>query len=217
MLSIVIPFYNDEGCAKPFVTELKKELKGINYELILVDDCSTDNTAQELTELKSKNVKIIFNKKNLDYGGAIMAGLNYAKGDVLGFTCGDGEITAKAVVEVYKKIGNKDIIKAVRQNRQDGLSRKIISSIFNIWSKLRFNLNIKDINGYPVYFKKEIYQELKDLRTDWLFNTDLLRKISAKGYKIHGTEITHEKRFKGKSKMIPSRIIKMIIKYLTYK
>lgn len=217
MLSIVIPFYNDEGCAKPFVTELKKELKGINYELILVDDCSKDNTAQELAELKSDNVKVIFNKKNLDYGGAIMTGLNQAKGDILGFTCGDGEVTARDVVKVYKCMGTKNMIKAIRKNRQDGLDRKIISNIFNIWSRLRFNLKIKDINGYPVYFKKEIYQKLKDLRTDWIFNTDFFRKALAKGHKVHNIEITHEKRFKGKSKMVPKRIIKMIIKYILYK
>ena len=58
MLSLVIPFYDDSGCPIPFVTELKKELKDIDYELILVDDCSSDSTPKELESLKDKNVHV---------------------------------------------------------------------------------------------------------------------------------------------------------------
>lgn len=217
MLSIVIPFYNDAGCPKIFVRELKKELRGIEYEIILVDDCSKDSTPQELDSLKSQNIVIIHNKHNLDYGGAIIAGLDIAKGDIIGFTCGDGEVTAKDVIKVYKNMGNLDVIKAIRKNRQDGLDRKFISFIFNIWDKLRFGINLEDINGYPLFMKKEVYQKVYNLRKDWIFNTDLIRKILAQGYLITGVKVKHKKRVKGKSHMTPSRIIKMIAKFITYK
>ncbi len=69
MLSLVIPFYNDSGCPIPFVTELKKELKGVDYELILVNDYSSDSTSEELDSLKDENTHVIHNKQNLDYGG----------------------------------------------------------------------------------------------------------------------------------------------------
>lgn len=217
MLSLVIPFYNDEGCPTKFVKELKKEFKGIDYELILVDDCSADSTPQEIDSLKSKNIRVVYNKKNKGYGGAIMTGLDIGKGDILGFTCGDGEISAKDVVRVYKKMGNRGVIKAVRRNRQDGLSRKIISIVFNRWSKLRFGVRIPDINGYPLYMKKEIYDELEDIRKDWLFNIDLLRKLSKKGHKIHGHVVMHKKRFSAESKMNFKRISKFVFRYVKYK
>ena len=107
-LSIVIPFYNDAGCPIPFVKKLKKELKGINYEIILVDDCSKDSTSDELNSLKETRIKVMHNKKNKDYGGAIMTGLDVAKGKILGFTCGDGEVSVKDIVnstiEIYQEI-----------------------------------------------------------------------------------------------------------------
>jgi glycosyltransferase involved in cell wall biosynthesis len=217
MLSIVIPYYNDAGCPIPFVTELKKELNGIDYEIILVDDCSKDSTPKELDSLKEKRVKIIKNKKNKDYGGAIIEGLNNARGDILGFTCGDGEISPKEIVRVYNELGNYDIIKSIRKNREDGLNRKFISFVFNIWSRMRFGIKLRDINGYPVYFKREVYKNLKDLREDWIFNTDFFRKAIAKKYSIKEVIITHKKRSHGKSKMVPKRIIKMIVRFIRYK
>jgi len=215
-LSIVIPFYNDSGCSIPFVSELKKELNDLDYELILVDDCSKDSTVDELMTLKDKKTKIICNKVNKDYGGAIMTGLNMAKGEIIGFTCGDGEVIAKDVIRVYNEMGESQIIKAIRKRRKDGIGRDIISKIFNIWSKIRFKINIKDINGYPVYFKKEIYNGLTDLQTGWLFNLDLLRKIKKEGHKIKGIIVNHHERSEGISKMTPKRILWMVWKFLKY-
>ena len=217
MLSLVIPFYDDSGCPIPFVTELKKELKDIDYELILVDDCSSDSTPKELESLKDKNVHIIYNKKNLGYGGAIITGLNRGEGDILGFTCGDGEVSPKDIVRVYKNMENFDITKAVRRNRKDGLRRKLISKVFNVLNKLRFHVKLEDINGYPFFIKKEVYNELCDLRADWLFNIDLIGKILSKGHQINGFVIEHQRRLEGKSHMYPKRIVKMVIQYIKYR
>lgn len=215
-LSIVIPFYNDSKCPIPFVKKLKKELEDINYELILVDDCSKDSTPKELESLKSKRIRVILNKKNKDYGGAIMTGLDVAKGKILGFTCGDGEVDAEDIVRVYKEIGDLNVIKAIRKKRKDGLGRDIISKIFNVWSEVRFRIHIKDINGYPVYFKREVYKSLTDLQTGWLFNIDLLRKIKKQKYKIKGIYVKHYERLDGVSKMTLKRIVWMVWKYLKY-
>jgi glycosyltransferase involved in cell wall biosynthesis len=215
-LSLVIPFYNDSGCPIPFIKDLKKELEGIDYELILIDDCSKDATPNELISLKEKKVKIILNKQNRNYGGAIMTGLNIAEGKILGFTCGDGEVTAKNIVDVYKKMGNQNVIKAIRKNRKDGLRRKIISKIFNLLCFLKFGLKLEDINGYPVYFKREIYNQIGPLKTDSLFNLDLYRKIIKRGYSIAGVPVFHEKRSEGASNMNFTRIGKMVIGFFRY-
>ena len=145
-----------------------------------------------------------------------MTGLNIAKGKILGFTCGDGEVVPKDIVKVYKKKGNFQIVKAVRKNRKDGFQRKIISKVFNLLCFLRFKLKLKDINGYPVYFKREIYKQLPTLRSDSLFNLDLYRKLIPKGYKIKEIQISHKKRSKGTSNMNFTRINKMVLGFLRY-
>jgi len=216
-LSIVIPFYNDSGNPIPFVNSLKKELMGIDYELILVDDASKDNTPLELDSLKSSKVKVIHNQWNMDYGGAIMTGLNVATGRVIGWTCGDGEVTPKSIVEVYNQKGTWPVIKAIRKRRRDGLLRSFLSKSFSIFTDFRFRLSLLDVNGYPVYIDKEIYATLPNSRKDWLFNLDLFRRIVSKGYKIWEIPVPHRPRFKGRSHMSPKKIIKMILKYLLYR
>lgn len=217
MLSIVIPFYNDSGCPAIFINQLKNALEEINYELILVDDCSTDDTPHELDLLKSKNVKIIHNAKNKDYGGAITTGLNEANGEIVGFTCGDGEVSADDIVKVYKNMGNCEVIKAIRHDRQDGIGRKFISMIFNVWSKFRFGITIRDINGYPLFMKREVYENISNLRTDWIFNIDMLRKIIKNGHEVKGFSVLHRERTKGKSHITFFRIIKMVWRFVKYK
>ncbi|MBW2989039.1 glycosyltransferase family 2 protein [Candidatus Woesearchaeota archaeon] len=218
-LSLIIPFYNDEGCVKPFVEGLVGEFERsrISYELILVDDCSTDETPKRMDEVSTDRVRILHNKWNKDYGGAIMEGFHYAKGDIIGFTCGDGEVTPKDIVEVYKKREGRDVVKSIREGRKDGLLRNFLSRSFNLFTSFRFGLNLIDVNGYPVFMKRDIYYSLPPLRSDWLFNLDLYRKIAGRKSGIHELPVKHRKRMSGKSHMDPVRIIKMIAKYITYR
>ena len=96
------------------------------------------------------------------------------------------------------------------------MGRDIISKIFNVWSQIRFRVHLKDINGYPVYFKREIYEGITNLQTGWLFNIDLLRKIKDKDYEIKGIRVNHYERSDGISKMTPKRIIWMVWRFLKY-
>ena len=216
-LSLVIPYYNDEGCAHPFVTELKTELDGLDYDLILVDDGSKDGTPQELDRLEGEHVQVVHNEINLDYGGAIQTGLRAAGGDIIGFTCGDGEVSPEDIARVFRRMEDWDVVKAVREKRSDGLLRTIITKVFNLFNAFRFGLGLKDVNGYPVYFKREVYETLSELRNDWLFNLDLYRKMRKKNYKILEVAVGHGPRLCGKSHMTPRRILKMVWHYFFYK
>jgi dolichol-phosphate mannosyltransferase len=216
-LSLVIPYYNDEGCPAPFVKELKKMLGTVDYELILVDDCSTDTTPEELDGLEDERTRAVHNEKNRDYGGAIQAGLRLAKGDIVAFTCGDGEVTPEEVVNVLRKMNDWEVVKAVRLKRKDGWIRIVITNAFNILSEFRFRLGLRDINGYPVFMKKEVYTSLGEIREDWLFNLDLYRKIKKNNIQIQEVPILHRTRLSGKSHMTPARILKMISSYLSFR
>ena len=83
-------------------------------------------------------------------------------------------------------------------------------------TRVRFRINIRDINGYPLFLKKKIYKEHPPKRKDWLFNTDLIRSILSRGYKINEIEVSHEKRLKGKSHMTPKRIVRMTKGFFVY-
>jgi len=216
-LSIVIPYYNDAGCPRPFITALQNELEGIDYELILVDDGSTDSTPEEMDKLAGKRVAVFHNQENKDYGGAIMTGLSQAQGSILCFTCGDGEISPRQIVDVFSERKDLDVIKALREHRKDGLKRIVMTKVFNLFCRARFGVRLKDTNGYPVFMKRGVYESVANIRTDWLFNIDLYRKILAANYTIAELPVKHQDRMSGKSHMTMGRIFKMVLKLFVYR
>src|SRR3989344_1440654 len=151
-LSITIPIYNEEKSIERTVKNLGKVFdEKVNYELILVNHGSWDNTEKILSRLSEKNkkLKVINLKKNLGYGGGIMYGFEHSKGDYIGWTGADEEISAEDTYKIYSilKKNSCDIAKALRIERKDGIFRKLTSFIFNSTILIRFNLKIKDVNG----------------------------------------------------------------------
>ena len=221
-VSITIPIYNEEAGIEETVTNLVKvlEKEKVDYELVLVNHGSWDNTQKILERLakKNKRLNVIYLEKNLGYGGGIMYGFEHSKGDYIGFTCADEEVSAEDVFKIYNELKNSDfdVSKSRRMNRKDGLFRKFTSFIFNSLISIRFNLGLKDINGYPIFMKRELFQNVKTKEIAYLFNLDFLINMKRAGYRIIEIPIIHHERKKGKSFMKLSRIFKMALGFFKY-
>lgn len=221
-LSITIPIYNEENGVKQTIDNLVLELKKqkINYQLVLVNHGSWDNTEKVLNQLgeKNKRLKVINLEKNLGYGGGIQYGFEHSEGEHIGFTCADEEVSAQDVVKVYIEMKKRgyEVAKARRLKRKDGKFRRLTTTIFNSLIRIRFNLPLKDVNGYPIYMKKEIFPKVKTKELTYLINLDILRNINNNKYKILEVPIIHGKRETGKSFMKLSRIFEMAFGFLKY-
>lgn len=221
-LSLTIPVYNEEEGIAITVNHLEEEFEKnkLDYEIVLVNHGSRDNTKNVLERLAKKNhrLKVINLPKNLGYGGGIMYGFEHSEGRNMGFTCADEEVSAKEVYKVYDELRKKgcDISKARRIDRKDGLFRKFTSFVFNSLINIRFRLGLKDVNGYPIFMKRELFQSVKTKEIAYLFNLDFLRNIKRRNYKIIEVPVVHHKREKGKSYMRISRIAEMALGFLKY-
>lgn len=221
-VSVTIPIYNEEKGIEKTVVNLVKEFedKKINYQFVLVNHGSWDNTEKILRRLgeKNKRLKVINLAKNLGYGGGIQYGFEHSDGGYIGFTCADEEVSAQDVCKIFLalKNGDYDVSKSRRMKRKDGIFRIITTTIFNSLISLKFGLGIKDVNGYPIFMKKDIFPYVKTKELTYLFNLDLLKKIKAHGYKILEVPIIHRKRETGKTFMKPSRIFKMAFGFFKY-
>jgi len=204
-LSLSIPFYNEEDCAKITVEELISvfNLNKVDYELILINNGSTDKTHSILLELARKNsrIKLIEFKKNQGFGGAIIEGFKKSNAKYVSFTCGDGEVSAEDTYKIYQNISKKklDVCKAARISRKDGFLRKIYSKIFNITVRVVFNLKIRDVNGYPLIMKRDAYKKINPKISSWVFNLDLLYRIKKYSLKTEEISVFHRKRRGGVS------------------
>lgn len=221
-VSIVIPAYNEAAGISETLENLFKvfEKNAPDYEVIVVNHGSIDNSNIVLESVANKNSRLrVYNlPKNLGYGGGIMYGFDQARGEYVGFTCADEEVTAEDVYNVFAALqsGTYSAIKAKRVSRKDGLFRKITSFVFNSLISLRFNLGLTDINGYPLFIKREYVKYAKTKESNYLFNLDLLINIKNAGCSIGEVSVVHHRRKRGKSYMRMPRIAAMTIGFLRY-
>lgn len=205
--SIVIPSHNEAENLPSILEDIRKELDktNIQYEIIVVDDNSSDDTEITLKSLKNEipALKILKTEQHIGYGNAILKGLSNAPGKILGIIDADGQIKAKCLIEAYKKLKkeNLDFCKGVRTTRYDGWSRKLISRGYNLLFKIMFGGDLEDINAKPKIFTCELYKDIKPLSKDWFIDAEILLKAQKKRYKIGEIPVIYYKRRKGLSKI----------------
>ena len=139
MISVVIPLLNESKLIERLTEEVVQNLKktGEDFEIVCVDDGSTDSTLQKLLHFRTKNkaLKVISLSRNYGLQAAITAGLEYVKGNYIVLMDGDFQDPPKLIPVLFEKLKetNADIVSAVREQRHEKLSRKIYTSIFHFF------------------------------------------------------------------------------------
>ena len=211
MISIVSPVYRAEKILPILVSEINLVMEkiGEDYEIILVDDRSPDNSWEVMKVLSSQNPKIksIRLSRNFGQHSAIFAGLTKTKGNwVVVMDC-DMQDQPKEIAKLYKKaLEGYDIVLGQRENRKDKflkkLSSKLFYKVFNYLSGGQFN---NEIGNFGIYKKKVIGSILNI--NDYIKFFPLF--INWVGFKSISIPIEHSERMEGKSSYSVSRLLKL--------
>ena len=163
MISLVIPVYNEEVVVDALYQRVRAAIANTEekFEVILVDDGSTDDT---LNKLKSCNrmdsrFKVLALSRNFGHQAAFTAGLNYAKGDYVGMMDGDLQDPPELIVDMYRKIkeGEVDIVYGKRTDRNEKGSKKLLILIFHLVFRKMSNLeNIKQVGNFSLMSRKAL-------------------------------------------------------------
>lgn len=162
-LSVVIPIMNEEDNVKPMVEAVQAALGGFDYELIFVDDGSTDQTIPRLKALLTDRISLIELRKNYGQSTAMAAGIDHCKGKYITMLDGDLQNDPSDIPMMLEKLKAEDwdVVAGNRANRKDGaLLRKIPSKIANAIIRRWTGVYIKDYGCTLKVFKAEIAQEL---------------------------------------------------------
>jgi len=212
-LSIIIPLLDEEKTItqlyKRLISSLKKDFKKFKYEIIFVDDGSSDKTFQILKKLhnKDKNLKIIQFSRNFGHHLALTAGIDYATGDYIVMMDGDLQDKPEEIINLYKKLKKGyDIVYARRMNKNFGVGKKISSFLFN--KLISFLADKKIVINSTVFriFTKQVAREVKQMRES---NRYLLGLFGWVGFRHAIQKVGHGKRFGGKTKYSMSRQIEL--------
>jgi glycosyltransferase involved in cell wall biosynthesis len=222
-LSLVIPCYNEEKNIEKVVREMVGvfDAKNIDYELVLVNNGSLDNTGRIIENISTKNprIKVVHVKKNEGYGWGIINGLRKASGSYLGFTDADGQIPAIYVVRIYEKLklAKLDLCKGRRILRDDGLLRIFLSKSYGIILSLLFFIWISDVNGKAKIMSRKCYEELEISSKDWFIDTEIVVKSKQRGFRIGEVPIEFKKRKSGKSNVNVKIIFEFLINCIKFR
>ena len=209
-LSIVITVMNEEENIKPLLETVKNSLAGIDYEVILVDDVSTDKTKQQILEYSDDRTVLVELRKNYGQSTAMTAGIDYSRGKYVALLDGDLQNDPSdipAMLELLKR-EDWDVVAGNRKNRKDGfILRKIPSRIANALIRRMTGVYIKDYGCTLKVFKREIAEEL-GLYGELHRFIPVLAKLQ--GAKITQVDVKHHARIHGKSKYGINRTFKVM-------
>jgi dolichol-phosphate mannosyltransferase len=161
MISVVIPLLNEEELVDQLLKELwhALALTGEEFEVVCVDDGSTDNTLKKLLKFREKHsqLKILSLSRNFGLQSALTAGIEYAKGDYVVIMDGDFQDPPDLVPVLYDKIkaSGADIVSAVREARNEKFSKRIYINIFHrIFDRLTGGQQVAQTGNFCILNKK---------------------------------------------------------------
>ncbi len=209
-LSVVVCVYNEEENIKPLVNQITEALKDFDYEIIYVDDGSTDNTLKELRSIVHDRLIIAELRKNYGQSSALAAGIDLAQGEYIVTMDGDLQNDPSDIpmmLEVAEK-EEWDLVAGYRANRKDGMFlRKIPSNIANYIIRQSAGVKIKDYGCTLKVFKKEIAKDMGLYGELHRFIPVLAR---LEGATITQVDVKHHARQFGKSKYGINRTFKVV-------
>lgn len=209
-ISVVITVMNEEENIKPMFDAVRSALNGIDYEVVLVDDGSTDKTKQQILEYADERTVFVELRKNYGQSTAMTAGIDYSRGKYVALLDGDLQndpTDIPAMLDLLKK-EDWDVVAGNRKNRKDGfILRKIPSKIANALIRRMTGVYIRDYGCTLKVFKREIAEEL-GLYGELHRFIPVLAKLQ--GAKITQVDVKHHPRIHGKSKYGINRTFKVM-------
>ena len=200
-ISFVVPIYNEEENIPKLTEEIQAVAPDLstNYEILLVDDCSSDGSLTIIRELaeQNKQIRYISFACNCGQSAALYAGFQAASGDVIITLDADLQNDPADLRQMYKHYGEFDMVNGWRFNRQDTLSKKIASKIGNF---VRNWMTKETIHDTGCSLKIMNAQMLKQVRIYKGLHRFLPTLMRMEGAKVVEVKVNHRHRMFGESK-----------------
>ncbi|MBY0450208.1 MAG: glycosyltransferase family 2 protein [Cyanobacteria bacterium] len=224
-LSIVIPCLNEEGAIAGVVRESMTVLSSMTdvYDVVVIDDASTDNTQRELSALLSEypeHLKVITNPKTIGCHPSSLIGFRAAKGDYRLFIPGDHQIPAaefpKFLAEALK---GADVVYSWRVHRADPFHRRLISGLYNLVVRTCLGIRLHDVDSASMLSAKAVETLLPHVTAENAFITvDMLIQSKKLAITVGEAVIDHHPRRTGEAKglnlkdlsKVPGSFLKML-------
>jgi glycosyltransferase involved in cell wall biosynthesis len=215
-VSVVVPLFNEEPSLRPLYDELAAALtSGFRWEVVFVDDGSTDGSYRELSKLHDAfdNVRVVRLRRNFGKAAALAAGFQQTRGEVVVTIDADLQDDPAEIPSLLAKLDEGyDVVSGWKVRRQDSLPRRIFSRVYNRTTGWVTGVRLHDMNNGLKAYRAEVVRDLR------LYG-DLHRYVPVlahhRGFRVGEVPVNHRSRQHGRSRYGPERFLRGFFDLLT--
>ena len=212
-LSVFFPAYNDAP-SLPSLLEKTFEVLGRHvedFEVIVVNDGSRDNTAEVLARLEERyrpKLRLITHPKNRGYGAALRSGFAAASKELVFYTDGDGQYDVGDLPRLLEQMTPEvGLVNGYKMERHDPWHRILIGNIYNRLARLLFRIRIRDIDCDFRLIRRALLEEIRLSSTSGTICVELVRKLELSRYRVVEVGVHHYPRLHGRSQFFRMRAL----------
>ncbi len=217
-ITVLVPVLDEEACVVELTERVTKVLDDLerSFELVFVDDGSTDATVERVRELHDRDprVKLVRFRRNFGKAAAITAGVEHSRGRIVVTIDGDLQDVPEEIPRFLEKLetGDYDLVSGWKQDRQDPASKRYPSKLYNWVTRRMAQIDLHDFNcGFKAY-RREVLEQVA-------IYGELHRYIpvlaSRRGFRVGEIKVSHQRRQHGHSKYGWHRLYKGPLDLLT--
>lgn len=209
-ISCFFPAFNDEATIAGLVESALEVLSGLtpDYEVIVVNDGSTDSTAAVLEGLARgrERVRVVHHESNRGYGGALRTGFETAAKELVFYTDGDGQYDVRELrLLVPLMAEGVDVVNGYKRARSDARRRKVLGAFYNQLAHLLFRLPVRDVDCDFRLMRREALGRVALASSSGSICVELVHKLHAAGCVFAEAPVSHYARPSGRSQFFTPR------------
>ena len=201
-LSVFFPAHNEVDNVGPLsrkIVEFLRSKPDLAFEVIIVDDGSTDGTREAADALAAEfpEVRAVHHDVNRGYGGAVWTGIREAKLDAIFFTDGDGQFDVTELDLFFPHYGEYDAVLGYRIKRADPLHRKLFAKCWGTLIRFLFGFHVRDLDCAFKLIRRDLVADLRQETGGAMVTVELLAKLTRKGMRFKQVGVHHYPRTAG--------------------
>ena len=195
-ISVVLPAHNEAENIRITVENCIAYLEQnvLDYEVVVVNDGSTDYTQKIVEELQSTNSKVVLvnHTVNMGYGSALRSGFDKASCEYIFFMDSDGQFDINDLDRLIPLVSAKDVVIGYREDRADSFIRSLNAWLYGLYIYLTFGLKVRDMDCAFKVFPKKAYQDIRPIKSSGaLFSAEFLIKLKRNGLILKEVPVRH--------------------------